>query len=83
MREEYLRTALQVGDDPVGDGVVLLNPRVVTPEGEWEAWFHAAWIPGAHRYRTFAGLMRAEYASFLDTRARLYVRTPAGYRRKG
>ena len=52
-RTEYLQTALQVSD--VGDSaVVLLNPKVVSPQGEWEAWFFANWLPGAVRYRSFA-----------------------------
>jgi hypothetical protein len=33
---------------------VLLNPEIVTPEGEWETWFFANWLPGATRYRSFA-----------------------------
>ncbi|MET8862730.1 hypothetical protein ABZW11_07205 [Nonomuraea sp. NPDC004580] len=52
------------GDLLVGhwdDGWVLLNPRVRTAEGEWEAWFHAPWLPGAHRYRTFLDLMEREH----------------------
>jgi len=58
-RTEYLQTALQVSD--VGDGaVVLLNPKVVTAEGEWETWFFANWLPGAFRYRSFAEWFAAE-----------------------
>lgn len=61
-RTEYLQTALQVSD--VGDGaVVLLNPMVVTPEGEWETWFFANWLPGAFRYRSFAEWLAAERTS--------------------
>jgi hypothetical protein len=52
-RTEYLQTALQVSAE--GDSaVVLLNPEVVTNEGEWETWFFANWLPGACRYRSFA-----------------------------
>lgn len=52
IRVEYLPTMLQVSD--VGDAaVILLNPRVIFPDGEWEAWFFANWIPGAYRYRSF------------------------------
>jgi hypothetical protein len=58
-RTEYLKTALQVSD--LGDGaVVLLNPTVVTDEGEWETWFFANWLPGAFRYRAFAEWLAAE-----------------------
>ncbi len=41
MREDYLQAALEISD--VGDSAIyLLNPKVVTAEGEWEAWFFAS-----------------------------------------
>ena len=61
-RAEDMKFLLQISD--VGDGVYLLNPEAVTPDGEWEAWFFANWIPGASRYPSFAHLMIAEYHSF-------------------
>jgi hypothetical protein len=62
-RMEYLESALEISD--VGDSAIyLLNPKVVTPDGEWEAWFFANWLPGAARYRSFLELMQAEYRSF-------------------
>ena len=58
-RAEYLQTALQISEE--GDSaVVLLNPKVVTPEGEWETWFFANWLPGAVRYRSFAEWLASE-----------------------
>ena len=64
LRTEYLRTALEISD--WGDSaILLLNPRVTFGDGEWEAWFHASWLPGANRYRSFWDLMQAEYKSFL------------------
>ncbi len=64
MRAEYLETALEVSD--VGsDAIYLLNPRVVTPEGEWEAWFFASWLPGANRYRSFWEMLQAEHDQFM------------------
>ena len=33
--------------------IVLLNPFVVSPEGEWETIFSACWIPGNERFRSF------------------------------
>jgi hypothetical protein len=63
-RVEYLQTALEISD--VGDAAIyLLNPQVVTKQGEWEAWFFANWLPGATRYRSFRELMEAEYQTFL------------------
>lgn len=47
----------------MGDAAIyVLNPQIVTPEGEWEAWLFADWLPGAARYRSFQDLMQAEYA---------------------
>ena len=64
LRVEYLQTALEISD--VGDSAIyLLNPQVVTEEGEWEAWFFANWLPGAARYRSFQEMMEAEYQDFL------------------
>jgi hypothetical protein len=64
-RTEYLKTALEISD--AGDSaILLLNPQVVTAEGEWEAWFFGNWLPGAARYRSFWDLMQAEYKSFRD-----------------
>jgi HEAT repeat protein len=40
----------EIGDD----AVVLLNPMVIWPDGEWETWFFSNSSPGATRYRSFA-----------------------------
>lgn len=65
LRLEYLPTALEISD--VGlDSIYLLNPQVVTPQGEWEAWFLADYLGGADRYPCFQALMEAEYQNFLD-----------------
>ncbi|HTB84097.1 MAG TPA: SMI1/KNR4 family protein [Candidatus Sulfotelmatobacter sp.] len=59
LRPEYLQAALQVSE--LGDSaVVLLNPKVVTSEGEWETWFFANWLPGAERHRSFGEWLAAE-----------------------
>ncbi len=61
-RAAYLRSCLQISDE--GDSaVVLLNPEAVTPEGEWEAWFFANWIPGVRRYRSFRDYLEHELKS--------------------
>jgi hypothetical protein len=44
---------------PVDERLFLLNPAVIDPGGEWEAWDLANWYPGAFRYRTFSELRRA------------------------
>ncbi len=62
-RIEYLRTALQISD--IGDSsVYLLNPQIITPQGEWEAWFLASWSPSIDRYPSFWDMMQAEYRRF-------------------
>jgi HEAT repeat protein len=61
-RPAHMQSLIQISD--VGDGVYLLNPEAVTPDGEWEAWFFANWVPGAQRYPSFAHLMVHEYESF-------------------
>ncbi len=67
IRMKYLETALEIGD--VGDSAIyLLNPRVITPGGEWEAWSVANWLPGAARYRSSWDMMVAEYEAFLTLR---------------
>ena len=66
MRNQYLKTALEIS--PTGDSaIVLLNPQIVTAEGEWEAWFFANWLPGACRYRSFGDLMRENYQELYDS----------------
>jgi hypothetical protein len=48
----------EVGDD----AVILLNPMVVWPDGEWETWFFANWLPGAKRFRSFADWFKHAHA---------------------
>jgi hypothetical protein len=62
-RYSHLKETLQISE--VGDSAVyLLNPQVITKDGEWEAWFFANWIPGVRRFRSFIEMMQAEYSSF-------------------
>ncbi|NEP09895.1 MAG: SMI1/KNR4 family protein [Symploca sp. SIO2C1] len=65
LRLEYVQTALEITDK--GDSVIyLLNPQVITEDGEWEAWFFGDWLPGADRYKSFQQMMQAEYQNFLE-----------------
>ncbi len=67
IRTHYLQTALEVSDK--GDqAFFLLNPEIITVEGEWEAWFFAQWIQGARRYRSFWEMMQEEHQLFLMLR---------------
>ena len=67
VRVEYLKTALEISDQ--GDSAIyLLNPQVVTEDGEWEAWFFCDWLPGADRYSSFREMMQTEYQNFLEQR---------------
>jgi hypothetical protein len=64
---KYLQQALEISDR--GDSsIYLLNPNIVTADGEWEAWFFGDWLPGADRYHSFIDLMQAEYETFLELR---------------
>jgi hypothetical protein len=62
-RDEYLPATLQISE--LCDGVYLLNPQIITDDGEWEAWYFAAWLPGAIRYRSFWEMMHGEHDRFL------------------
>lgn len=56
VRSEYMQTALEISN--CCDGYIyLLNPRVITPDGEWEAWDFGNKLPGAFRYRSFQEMM--------------------------
>lgn len=67
MRSEHLWQALQISArEEAGTAVYLLNPAVKFPNGEWEAWFWAHWLPGARRYRSFWEMMQEERQSFLE-----------------
>jgi hypothetical protein len=64
--EHHLPHALQVSAvERVGTAVYLLDPDEVGPDGEWQAFYFAHWIPGVHRYPSFRALMLAEQESWL------------------
>lgn len=66
LRSEYLPKALEISD--IGDdAILLLNPQIVTPQGEWEAYFFANWLPGAKRYPSFWELVQGEYQDFVES----------------
>jgi hypothetical protein len=66
LRAEYLYSCLQISD--VIDGFVcLLNPKIVNPNGDWEAWDFGSKIPGAVRYRSFWEMMCALSESLRST----------------
>jgi HEAT repeat protein len=62
---KHLAQALCISE--FGDeAVVLLNPMVVWPDGEWETWFFSNSSPGATRYRSFADWMCEELDQSLE-----------------
>ena len=68
LRVEYLTTMLEISEKGESS-IYLLNPQVVTEDGEWEAWFFGDWLPGADRYRSFQLMMQAEYKNFIEMHA--------------
>ena len=61
----YLSSLLEISKYD-GEAILLLNPEVVTADGEWEAWFFAHWHPGAARYHSFDELMRDNFSHLFD-----------------
>jgi SMI1 / KNR4 family (SUKH-1) len=67
-RLEYWKECLAISSD--GDcAIYLLNPKVISAEGEWESWFFASWNLGANRYRSFQEMMEYELANFANLRS--------------
>lgn len=66
-RLAYLDSLLEVSSGQ-RNVILLLNPEVTFPNGEWEAWDFGAWYPGAYRYRSFWDMMQALHESFLHLR---------------
>jgi hypothetical protein len=66
----YIASTLQISDiEYAGTAVLLLNPKVVNPSGEWEAWFMAHWVPGANTYPSFWEMMQQCHSSFIYVEA--------------
>lgn len=65
MRDAYIPATLRISAREIyGSALYLLNPKVITEDGEWEAWKIAHWLPGANRYRSFWDLMQDEYTFY-------------------
>ena len=65
IRSEYMKSCLKISTDQDGY-VFLLNPEIISDDGEWEAWAFGTKLPGAYRYKNFEDLMRAEYETALE-----------------
>jgi len=63
VRTEDLHAALQIGDWG-DDALYILNPHIVTDDGEWQAWYYSSHLPGFVRYPSFQEMMQATYDSF-------------------
>lgn len=71
--EAYRQTNPDLGEclqvSATGDAaVVLLNPNIVSADGEWAAYFFADWIPGAWEYASFRDWLRDERDSLCEWR---------------
>ncbi|MBZ0319596.1 MAG: SMI1/KNR4 family protein [Anaerolineae bacterium] len=72
----HFRATLEISD--IGDEeVYLLNPEIQTPNGEWQAWFFASWLPGATQYPSFEAMMLGEYEKYETLQD--YQEEPATY----
>ncbi|MGZ3664959.1 MAG: SMI1/KNR4 family protein [Ktedonobacterales bacterium] len=67
MREEYLQTMLEVSAEGDNSSIYLLNPQIVTPEGEWEAWYFDH--EEITRYRSFWDMLHDQHNEFYLVRA--------------
>jgi SMI1 / KNR4 family (SUKH-1) len=66
MRSRYMKTALQISSTEDGD-VYLLNPIIIDPRNEWEAWDFGNKNPGAYRYRSFWDMMQNVYMKSFES----------------
>jgi hypothetical protein len=65
-RRAYVKECLQISDRLAEiNCVLLLNPALVFETGECEAWFLAAWLPGARRFQSFHAFMGLDESSGL------------------
>ena len=66
LRHRYYPESLLIGKkwDGGGGEFILLNPHIVSSDGEWEAIFFANWIPGNQRYRSFWDLVMESVKTF-------------------
>ena len=65
----HLPATLEVSArETIGTAIYLLNPMVITSDGEWEAFFYAAWAVGAVRFASFWDLMQKEYQDFVQVK---------------
>lgn len=67
LRVEYLQTMLEVSSRGDNGSIYLLNPQIVTAEGEWEAWYFDH--EEITRYRSFWDMLHAQHNEFLAVRA--------------
>ncbi|MDE2421720.1 MAG: SMI1/KNR4 family protein [Gammaproteobacteria bacterium] len=84
IRDEYLKHIIALG--PVVDsGVFLINPQIIFPNGEWEAWDFSVKYPGAKRYKSLNELLEAFCSSScenLDFWNDLYITNAAKHKSK-
>ena len=63
LRVEYLEYCLKISESSEG-GVYLLNPKIISKSGEWEAWHFSNELPGATRSRSFGELIKQQHKLF-------------------
>lgn len=68
IRPEYIEYCLVISEETEG-GVYLLNSKIQTEDGEWEAWHLSSKLPGAYRSRSFEELLRQQHRLLLYYRS--------------
>ncbi len=62
----HMQTALQVSATHAGE-VFLLNPQVISPDGEWELWYLGNHLPGAYRFASFGHVFDPEARALISS----------------
>jgi len=63
---KHLPDALVIAAPSDEHELFLLNPKVIAPDGEWQAWAFAHWIPGIAPCNSFRELLESQYEGVIQ-----------------
>ena len=75
----HYRSVIQISED--NDGFYLLNPLIEPRPDEWQAAFHANWIPGAECHASFGELMSRLCEAYVAAHPPKRLKKTSGRRR--